>query len=424
MFRSFYLRAILSAVFAVIFGFALNTASLASHIGAGTIAGDQLQNSNSAAFVAQSGVSAFHMLPGIATGIFMLLLLLIWVPVIIRISKGNRLASFLALGMGLALFGMSTQPAFAYYDTQDKAEAVGIPPNSTAFWIPDQGNTQANQQQTDDASFYNSHTVPGKIFIVPHSIFQNSGGVHAWDADYYVPDGRLILVDRTPVSREWTSAEGTGTSTQNQGFECQSNDGLTIKTAMTAIVSIQPQDAATYLYYFGTDPIVPNPNDSYMSANPNADPSNDPNVIFSSVYHARALAEVMDTTGHSLVEAAVCEAIGANDLQTDNKDYNAIMTQVQKTATDYLQQRGITVDVMGWAGTFTFDPDVQKAINNLFIAQTVQPVLPALQASAGITAIQSWDGHLPASLTLLGQDQSMGGLLTGLISAKTALQPK
>jgi len=417
--NGFYLRALLSAFVAVAYGFALNTASLASHIGAGTMAGYQLQNSTSAAFLSQSGVSAFHALPVIATLIFIVALAVIWVPVIRRVLRALAPASALVLALGL----LASHPAYAYYSVQDKAEAVGIPPNSTAFWIPDQGNTQANQQQTDDASFYNSHTVPGKIFVVPHSIFQNSGGTHVWDQDYYVPDGRLILVDRTPITREWTSEAGTGTSQTNQAFQCQSDDGLNIGAAVSITVSIAPQDAATYLYYFGTDAIVPNPGDDYMSANPNADPSNDPNVIFSSVYHARSLSEVMDTVGHGLVEAAVCQAIGANDLQTDNKDYDSIMTQVQKNAEAYLNPRGITIDNLGWAGTFSFDPDVQKAINNLFIAQTVQPVLPALQASAGITAIQSWDGHLPASLTLLGQDQTMGGLLTGLISAK-ANQPK
>jgi len=414
MLTSFSLRAMLSAFFALVYGVTFNAVSAAAKIGAATVAGNQLQNSNSATILSSFQVATFHSSIAALSFVFLAILLLIWVPFARKALAGGFAVAALIFGLAL-----SAHPAYAYYDTQDKAEAVGIPPNSTAFWLPDQGNTQATQQQTDDASFYNSHTVPGKIFIVPHSIFQNSGGVHAWDADYYVPDGRLILVDRTPITREWTSAVGTGTSQTNQAFQCQSDDGLNIGAAVSITVSIAPQDAATYLYYFGTDAIQPNPGDAYMSANPAADPSNDPNVIFSSVYHARSLSEVMDTVGHGLVEAAVCQAIGGNDLQTDNKDYDSIMTQVQKNAEAYLNPRGITIDNLGWAGTFSFDPDVQKAINNLFIAQTVTPVLPALQASASITAIQSWDGHLPASLTLLGSDPTMGGLLTGLISAKS-----
>ena len=405
----------LSAIITIIYSLSFGSASVGSKIGAATIAGNQLQNSSIAAITAPTGISAFHVIPTTFTIFWLAALAYIWGTFFKPFFK-KATPALLAIGALLTL----ARPAHAYYATQDRAEAVGIPPNSTAFWIPDQGNTQATQQQTDDASFYNSHTVPGKIFIVPHSIFSNSGGSHIWDQDYYVPDGRLILVDRTPVTREWTSAPGTGTSSTDQSFQCQSNDGLNVGAAVSIAVSIQPGDAATYLYYFGTDPIAPNPNDAYMQANPNADPSNDPNVIFASVYHAKSLTNVMDTVGHGLIEASVCQAIGANDLQTDNKDYNSIMDTVQKTAQAYLDQRGITIDYIGWAGTFSFDSDVQKAINNLFIAQTDGPILTTLQDAAGITAIQSWDGHLPNSLTLLGQDQTMGGLLTGLISAKAS----
>jgi hypothetical protein len=371
-----------------------------SSIGAANMAGKQLENTNIGAVQANTGVGFFHGIGGLCSLGVLILLAIIWYPVIkTKLKPIVTTVTILAL-----VFGLSTNSAFAYYSQQDKAEAVGIPPNSTAFWIPDQGNTAANQVQTDDAAFYNANKVPGKIFIVPHHVFQNSGGVHLWDADYYVPDGKLILVDRTPITREWTSGNGTGTSATNQGFQCQSNDGLNISAAVSIAVSIKPSDAATYLYYFGTDSIAPNPNDSYMSANPNADPANDPEVIFASVYHAKSLANVMDTVGHGLVEAAVCQAIGANDLKTDNQNYNQIMTQVQTAANNYLSQRGITIDYIGWAGTFGFDQDVQQAINNAFTAQTIGPYIPVLQQAALIQAIQNWNHVLPTNITLVGSN--------------------
>ena len=53
-----------------------------------------------------------------------------------------------------------------------------------------------------------------KRFIVPHVKLQGSGGFY----DFYVPAGRLIIVDRTTYSREWVDATDRGTSKKKEGF--------------------------------------------------------------------------------------------------------------------------------------------------------------------------------------------------------------
>ena len=42
----------------------------------------------------------------------------------------------------------------------------------------------------------------------------------------------------------------------------------------------------------------------------------------------------------------------------------------------------MTIDFLGWADTFTFDPDVQKAINDRFAAEHLKDYLPVLDALA------------------------------------------
>ncbi len=44
-----------------------------------------------------------------------------------------------------------------------------------------------------------------------------------------------------------------------------------------------------------------------------------------------------------------------------------------ESTTKYCTDKGITLDYIGWAGTFTFDKDVQQAINDRYTAQTILP---------------------------------------------------
>jgi hypothetical protein len=381
------------------------------------MAGQQLANSNAGAVTGIAGPSLLRQLLGWASFIPLGVVAVIWWPVLFR-SKSGPIAAVAAL----MLAGLS-HPAQAYFATQDTVEAVGIPPEATAFWIPDTGDT-TQQTQTQDAAFYNSHTVPGKVFFVPHVKLQEPGW---FSQDEFIPAGHMILVDRTPVTREWTGNASTGTSVADQSFQCQTDDGLNVQAAVAIAVSIEPQDAATYLYYFGVQKIIPNPDDGWIGQNGNpSDPNspqaqNDPNVIFSSVFYARPLADVMDSVGHGLVEAAVCKAIGSRSLTQANTDYNKIMDEVQLTAQQYLVSRGITIDYIGWAGTFTFDPDVQTALNNAFDAQTVAPYLTTLNDFAQIQALESkWDGHLPGTLTIVGGAPSAMTTVSGLLGVQAS----
>jgi len=44
------------------------------------------------------------------------------------------------------------------------------------------------------------------------------------------------------------------------------------------------------------------------------------------------------------------------------------MTKIQENVGAFLETRGITLDYIGWAGTWTFDQPVQDAINRRYIA--------------------------------------------------------
>ncbi len=200
-----------------------------------------------------------------------------------------------------------------------------------------------------------------------------------------MPTGRLIVVDRTPYNREWVAARDRGTSTRNESFPCQSQEGLNITAEVAIATSVTEENAARFLYWFGVKP-------------PQGDRSN-PAVIFSSVYYGKNLAEVMDTVGRGKVQALVCHEIGARSFDTVNKEVNAIMDSVEKNAGAFFAAKGITLDYIGWAGTLAFDRDVQQAVNDRYTAEKIQPVLQTLQTKALLDATAKWNGQLPNNMS-------------------------
>jgi len=327
----------------------------------GVVAGGQFDNSSMSYLSATFVFTMFNTLYFVATFGFLMSLFAIWM---------KTLKEFIAASVALGLLFVVAQPqqAFAYADTTDKTEAYTILPNESAFWIPDVGANKDIQVKFDSESYLSDNKVAAKRFIVPHAKLGNSGGFLGWD--YYVPTGRLIIVDRTPYSREWVKSNARGTSTGDQSFPCQSKEGLNITAGVSIGASVSEENAAKFLYRFGV-------------VTPQGD-RKDPQVIFASVYTGRSLANVMDDVGRKKIQTLVCAEIGKRTFDQANDDMIVMMDSIQKTTKEYFASVGITLDFIGWADTFEFDPSVQKAVNDRYIANKLASALPVLQAVAGL----------------------------------------
>lgn len=366
-------------------------------------AGLQFANSDIAYTASVVGMS-LGMRLGLSSALLVSLLALIWFVPIKRLT-----GPVVALGIGV----LATQPAGAYYSKQNYTEAVTIYPNETAFWIPDSGANKEGQSQFDSADYYNANRVALKRFVVPHALLSGSGFT-AW-GDYYVPSGRLIVVDRTPYNREWTKETTRGTSTRNDSFPCQDNQGHDVTVEMTVGTSITELDAAKFLYKFGIKP----PQGDRM----------DPNVIFTSIYFGRSLTEIMDTVGRGAVQAMVCSEISTRDLDKVNKEADVMLTSIQNKAKTFFTSYGITVDYLGWAGTFSFAPAIQSAIDRRYIADKdkeiaalLEPYAPTIQSLAAADTMREFgyktDGKLPT--TIVGLPANVTDLLGTLLSVHSS----
>lgn len=314
-----------------------------------------------------------------------------------KINKIKAVTSAIA-----AVLMLVSANSFAYYDTTDKAEAYLIKPNETAFWIPDNGDNITSQAKLNSSQYLESHKLAAKRFIIPHHKFSNSGGWSGFDA--YVPDGRLILVDRSQYARDWT-ASNRGTSSIDESIPCQTKEGLNYTMSVNIGASITEDQVSQYLYTFGV--LSPEGSDR------------DPQVIFTSVFYGRPLNDVMDKVIHKNIEGLMCHEVASRGMDQANADMNIMMDDVRKEATAYMSSVGITLDFIGYSNTVTFDPEVQKAINDRYVAQTISTALPLLQAQADIKVkeglSQGLATHgLPSNLIAV-PEASMGGLGLGAI---------
>jgi len=327
----------------------------------GVVAGNQFDNSSMSYLSSTFVFAMVNTVYFVSTFGFLMSLFMIWM---------KTLKEVIAASTALLLLVMIAHPqqAFAYADTVDKTEAYTILPNESAFWIPDVGANKDTQAKFDSESYLSDNKVAVKRFIVPHSKLGNSGGFLNWD--YYVPTGRLIIVDRTTYSREWVKAANRGTSSSDQSFPCQSKEGLNITAGVSIGASVSEENAAKFLYRFGV-------------VAPTGD-RKDPQVIFTSVYFGRSLANVIEDVGRKKVQTLVCAEIGKRSFDQANEDMVPMMESIQKSVKEYFASVGITLDFIGWADTFEFDQSVQKAVNDRYIATKLASALPILQAVAGL----------------------------------------
>ena len=132
----------------------------------------------------------------------------------------------------------------------------------------------------------------------------------------------------------------------------------------------------------------------------------------------------MDDVGRKKVQTLVCNEIAGRSFDQANAEANQIIAAVGKAATDYFASVGITLDFIGWADTFTFDPVVQDAVNRRYVASQDQaiaaelaPYASTIQALAAADALRSFgrksDGRLPS--TIVGLPTDLGSLLGTLL---------
>jgi hypothetical protein len=410
-------RVIGTVVTTLIYAWAMMAYTPQATLITGQAAGRQFDNTDTGYLTAVYTMNVFSAIGTITTVLFIGVLAAIWFkPARNAIRKvSERLAVLLAVG-GALLIG--TTDGRAFFEKVDRTEIYPILPNQSAFWIPEVGAVKDKQVQMDSEAFLNENKVQLNRFQIPHQKLAGSAGNSVFAGwDYYVPSGRLIIVDRTPFSREWVDSAERGTSAKKEGFPCQSKEGLNITVGVALGASVSQANAAKYLFRFGVLP----PRGDVKGAADTVE--NDGKIIFTSVYYSRSVQNVMDDFGRKKILELICDQITARTFDKANEEAKLIKDTAAKQIVDFFAGYGITIDFMGWADTFTFDREVQDAVNRLYIAKQdedigrrLQPYTDVIKALAQAQAQRSFgdktDGRLPT--TFFGMPPEVVGPLLGV----------
>lgn len=285
----------------------------------------------------------------------------------------------LILVMCLTMFTGCRKP----YDTP---EFVTIEPHQTAFLIPLIGDT-TNQASFESEEMLMQAKVSTKEIQIPHRWVQT--GRRHWQGEYR-DTMALIIVDRSPVTREWSSTDGVGTSAVNQAIYAESAESIGFSAGMNCSAQIySEEDAVKFLYCYNNKP----------------------------------LSEIMDSEIRARVESRFVEECASrtlNEILTEKED---IMQSVRDDVTTYFAERGITITVLGMKDGLEYDDTtIQKSINDKFSSEMKlttqenenQRIISEAEALAEANRILSesltdevltqqfyekWDGKLPEVMT-------------------------
>lgn len=215
----------------------------------------------------------------------------------------------------------------------DEPEFVTIEPHQTAFLIPLIGDT-GNQASFESEEMLMEAKVAAKEIQIPHRWVQ-TGRMH-WVGEYR-DTMALIVVDRSPVTREWSSSKDLGTSSANQAIYAESSESIGFSAGMNCSAQIYSEnDAVKFLYCYNNKP----------------------------------LSEIMDTEIRARVESKFVEECASRTLNEILMEKEAIMNAVRDDVTTYFSERGITITVLGMKDGLEYDDaTIQKSINDKFSSE-------------------------------------------------------
>lgn len=253
----------------------------------------------------------------------------------------NKLTRSLMVA-GLIVVSIPTMTGCNILKPYNTPEFVTIEANQTAFLIPLIGDTS-------EQGVFESEELLAKTKIATKEIQIPKRWVQTGKASYrgeWKPSAKLITVDRSPITREWTADISDGTNASNQGVTAKTKDGIKITLNVNATAQIEEKMATKYLYFYNTN----------------------------------ALSNVMDTEIKTMAHSRLIEEVAKynlNDLDVEN-----IVKTVREEVQQYFLERGITVTALGLASDPIYPEDIQKAMNSKVKAQQNQEAQAIMNKTA------------------------------------------
>ncbi len=207
--------------------------------------------------------------------------------------------------------------------------------NETMFVIPLQGDSKNSQAKLDSADYYNKQKVAVKEFQVPHRWLIT--GRFEYEGKW-VPTVSVIKVDRSPATVELAvdDKKSSDKKKDSDAIWIESSDSVGFTTGFSVSALIDEQDTATFLYR----------------------------------YPAGNLKNVISTEIRARIQEVAAGFAARFPLDTLRGKKNEMLAEIKRDIVVFYKERGITITTLGMFGGMTYEnPDIQKAIDKVFISQ-------------------------------------------------------
>jgi len=241
-----------------------------------------------------------------------------------------KIASVMSFAMVMILCTGCWKP----YDVPEYKE---VSTSQTAYLIPLEGDSKA-QVKLNSAEAFDKMMVMGKRIQITKRWHQTGRLSHSGQ---WIPNVKLITVERTPVTLEWTADENSGTNKKNEAMWVESMDSIEFSTGFNCTAYIKEADASKFLYY----------------------------------YKANTLGGVMNEEVKNKIQEVLAEFAASYDLDQLRSKKTDMIAKVRTVVIPFFETRGITITTIGMFGGLEYkNKDIQKSIDDVFVAQQLKNV--------------------------------------------------
>ena len=307
----------------------------------GSLATSQVEDSNLTYALIRSLISGDTIVSAIIWG-STAIIAAIWINYLIKSSRYHKAlrenqmsanAGFSTVGMMVFLFLVSLSFLLNGCGPYKTEKIEEIQANETAFLVPMEGDTKTDQQKFMSEDFLAKSKVALTRVIIPQR--KRDTGRAPW-AYEWIPTMMLIKVNRSPITREWTNDEGTGTSVKKEAIRVESKDSIGFAVGVNLTAMIEEADAAKFLYK----------------------------------YAGKSLAEVVDTNVRGYLQTFLAQEFGSRDLTACKSDKGDIFKKAFEDAKKFFADYGITITNLGNAEGLEYEnPQVQQSIDDAYVAE-------------------------------------------------------
>lgn len=207
----------------------------------------------------------------------------------------------------------------------DVPEFQTIETSETGFLIPLEGEV-GKQKKMNSKEEAEKSRVATKRVQIPHKWVQTGRAPFSGE---WVSTVRLVKVDRSPESREWTADASTGTNARDETIHVESADSVDIGVGFSCTARIEEDDASNFLYN----------------------------------YSGRSLADIIDNQVRLKIQEVTADECAKYNLDELRTKKNSIMEEVRKVVIPFFQETGITITSLGMSSGLKLDPKIQAAID-------------------------------------------------------------